>query len=217
MKKPILTLLVILTSIFKGFGQVPCTVDGPSIVCNQERVTILYSLEGVNFDEIRIDAFTVVNGTQILALQENVTNESADIIFLAGGDAEIVVRYYNDDQIVSFCNLNVFVFDETPIPALNQFSEVTGDQVVCSNLDLEINTFIVCAECPFYWTLDGTEIELDPQISVQGSLQSIVADLQLSELGNYELCLNILKPDSTCYVEDCINIDIVQLTTQPSF
>ncbi|MDF1697434.1 MAG: T9SS type A sorting domain-containing protein [Saprospiraceae bacterium] len=217
MKKPMLSLIVLFTWIFYSYGQIPCSIDGPLIVCNEERVTIEFDADVPEFTEIIIDAFTVVNGTQVLAIQENVTNTTADIIFLSGGDAEIVIRYINGTQTVAVCNKNVFVFDETPIPALNQFSTIVGDQVVCGSLDLEISTFFACPDCPFFWTLDEEAIELDQQVSTLGNLKSVLANLNIDELGSYTFCLNIAKPDTSCIVEDCITIDIVELDITPEF
>lgn len=216
MKKPLFTLLVFFAIIQSICAQEQCFLEGASIVCNGERVTVQFDTD-VTFTEIKIDAFTVVGGTQVIALQENKTNNSADIIFLAGGDAEIVIRYLNGNTLVALCNLNVFVFDEDPIPALGMLSNFVDDQVTCGALDITFEMFIVCPECPFYWTLNDEVIELEQLTTSDEILKIIEARLQVEGVGEYTFCHHILNPDSSCFVKDCITIDIIELEVEPAF
>ena len=217
MKKPIFTILAIFTLLFSAYGQITkCSLEGQNIACKDERVTIQFDTDA-DYTEIKIDAFTVINGTQVIAIQENITDTSADIIFLAGGDAEIVVRFLDGNTLTSLCNLNVFVFDEEPIPAVGILSNFVEDQVSCEAIDLSFEMFIVCPKCPFYWTLNDEIIEIDQQVAVDSVLQLINARLIVEGVGSYTFCQRILKQDSTCFIEDCITIDIVELDVIPSF
>jgi len=216
MKKPLFIFLILFAIIQSAFSQEKCLLDGPSIACNQERITFLYDSD-VTYTDIKIDAFTVISGTQILALQENKTDNSVDIIFLSGGDAEVVVRYLNGNTLVALCNQNVFVFDEEPIPAIGMLSNFIDDQVTCGALDLTFEMFIVCPDCPFYWTLNDEIIELEQLTNSGEVLQIIEAHLQVEGVGSYTFCHHILKKDSSCFIKDCITIDILELEVVPSF
>ena len=216
MKKPILIIFALFVLIQNGFSQFQCALNAPSIVCNEERITIFYDTDAT-FTQVKIDAFTVINGTQVIAIQENKTDTSADIVFLAGGDAEIIVRFLNGNSLTSLCNANVFVLDEEPIPALGMLSNFVDDQVTCEVLDLVFDMFIICTDCPFYWTLNDEIIELEQQISVDNILQQINARLIVDGVGAYTFCHHILKQDSSCFVKDCISIDIVEVDVQPTF
>ena len=59
------------------------------------------------------------------------------------------------------------------------------DQVTCESLELDINMFIVCNDCPFYWTLNDEIIELEQEITVDNALQQIKARLEVEGVGNY--------------------------------
>ena len=215
-KKPISTLLLFTFFLTGLFSQSPCTIDAPSIACVGERLFIQFDTD-VSFDDVKVDAYTVVNGTQELAIKENTTNNSVEIIFITGGDSEIVVRFLVGGTLVAICNHNVFVFDEDPIPALGSMSNFVGDQVTCEVLDLEFDMFITCPECPFFWTLNDEVIEIEQTTTISEPLLLINAHLEVEGIGEYTFCQHILKPDSTCFIKDCISIDIVELDIEPSF
>jgi hypothetical protein len=216
MNRSILIVFLFFSLLTGVFSQSPCIIDAPSIACVAERLSIQFESDVV-FDNVKIDAYTVINGTQELAIKENVTDNSADIIFISGGDSEIVVRFFDGNTLLAICNWNVFVFDEDPIPALGSLSNFVGDQVTCELLDLEFEMFISCPECPFFWTLNDEVIEIEQSTTISGPLQLINAHLEVEGIGAYTFCQQILKPDSTCYIKDCISIDIVELDIQPSF
>ncbi len=217
MKKPILTLFTLFTLLASSLSQVDrCAIDGPSIACKGERITIQFDTD-VMYTEIKINAHSVSNGTNVAALKENMTDNSVDIIFLAGGDAEILIRYFDVDSLTSQCNLNVFVLDEEPIGALGSMSNFISDQVTCEAIDISFEMFVLCPDCPFYWTLNDEIIELEQQVDVDSVLQLINARLQVEGVGSYTFCHHILKQDSSCFVKDCIEIEIVELEVDPSF
>lgn len=216
MKKPILVLLCLVFGISIATSQNNCNIEGQGIACKGEKVIVQYTTDA-EYTDIKIDAFTVFGGTQELAIVENITGNSAEIIFVEGGDAEIVVRFLDGSDLTSICNLNVFVLDDEPIGALGKLSNMVEDQITCEAIDLDFEMFIICPDCPFYWTLNDEVIEIEQSVAVDSVLQLINGNISIEGVGSYEFCHHILKQDSTCSVTDCINIDIIEITDLPDF
>ncbi|MGK0317433.1 MAG: hypothetical protein ACI86M_003677, partial [Saprospiraceae bacterium] len=217
MKKTILFLLGFLSSFLCIINvQSQCTLDANSIVCPLEKIFISYSIVET-YSYVTVSAFNQTGNINIPALIQNKTNTSAEIIFLEQGNAEIVIRYYDNGSIVDICNQNVMVFGGEPIPALGMVGDFLGDQVTCEAIDINFNILLNCLGCTQSWTINGQSVDLPEETFVLENFQSITTSIAIDSLGEYTLCQNVLKADSTCYVEDCVQISIIEIIDIPTF
>ena len=110
MKKTILFLLGFLFFFLSTLDvQAQCSLEANSIVCPFEKIFISFNSEAT-FNSITVSAFNQTGSINIPALIQNKTNTSAEVIFLEQGNAEIVIQYYQNGDIVDVCNQNVMVF-----------------------------------------------------------------------------------------------------------
>ena len=217
MKKPIHLLLGLLCSFLSIVNiNSQCSLDANSIVCPFEKMSISYSTEET-YSFVTVNAFNQTGNMNIPALIENKTDTTAEIIFLEPGNAEIVIRYYHEGSIIAICNQNVIVFGDEPIPALGMVGDFLGDQVACESIDIDFNILLNCPDCTQSWTINGEPADLTQETFSIGNAQSITTNLAIDSLGEYTLCQTVLKADSLCYIEDCVLINIVEITEAPSF
>jgi len=217
MKRPRRILFGILCSLLSIISiDAQCSLDVNSVVCPFETMSISFSTEET-YSFVTVNAFNQTGTMNIPALIENKTDTTAEVTFLQSGNAEIVIRYYHEGSIVSICNQNVIVFGDEPIPALGMVGDFLGDQVACEAIDIDFNILLNCKDCTQTWTINGEPTDLLEETFFIGNSQSITTSLAIDSLGEYTLCQTVLKADSMCYIEDCVLINIIEITEAPTF
>lgn len=185
-------------------------------MCPFEKIFISYSSEAT-FNSVTVSAFNQTGNTNTPALIQNKTNSSAALIFLEQGNAEIIIQYYQNGAIVGVCNQNVMVFGGEPIPLLGMVSDYLGDQIAYGTIDIDFDILLNCPDCSQSWTINSQAVDLPQEGFVSGNFQSITTSITIDSLDEYTLCQTVLKADSTCYVEDCVQIQIVEVIDIPEF
>ena len=193
-----------------------CNLEANATVCPFEKIFISYNTEAT-FNSVTVSAFNQTGSMNIPALIQNKTNTTAEIIFLEQGNAEIVIQYYQNGDIVDVCNQNIMVFGGEPITALGMVSDYLGDQVACEAIDIDFDILLNCLDCSQSWTINDQTVDLPQEGFIIENFQSITTSLAIDSLGEYMLCQTVLKADSACYVEDCVLINIVEIIDIPVF
>lgn len=215
MKKPIHTLLSLLgILIFSLSVEAQCDLISQSTVCPLENISITFSSEST-YNNVIVSAFNQIGNTNIPALIQNETETTADVIFLESGNAEIVIQYYQNGDLVDICNQNIIVLGEGPIPSLGMVNDFLGNQVACESIDIDFDILLNCPDCIQTWTINGQNANLPSETFLIQNIQSITTSLAIDSLGEYTLCQIVNNVDSTCYVEDCVQISIMEITTPP--